>query len=221
MDMIKGKEKDTSAFTRWLIGADLKSSLFWIIVFLALIAAYTSLGPAEKSLGTHVRIVYLHGAWVWVSLAGFIASTVLGLGGLLARRPSLLAWSRSLGLAGLVFWVTYLPLSLWAMQANWNGLFLAEPRWRLAFVFSVCGLLLQAGLFLLNRPAWTAAANILFTLALFTALMRTPNVMHPASPILTSNVWTIKAYFGGMMLLVLGAGWQVARFIYRLDPPKP
>ncbi len=197
-----------------------KSPLFWFFVLLFLIAGYAALGPAEQSLGSHVRVVYLHGAWVWTSLAAFTASAVFSAAGLLTRRLPILAWSRALGLAGLFFWITDLPLSLWAMEANWNGLFLAEPRWRLAFAFAVSGLLLQAGLFLLNRLSWTAVGNLLFVTLLFIVLAGTPNVMHPDSPILHTETWLIKGYFGGLIVLLLAACWQVARFFYQLNPAK-
>jgi hypothetical protein len=59
-----------------------------------------------------------------------------------------------------VFWVTYLPISLWAMHTNWNGLYLAEPRWRLAAIFAVSGLLLQTELFLLRKPAAYSWGNL-------------------------------------------------------------
>jgi hypothetical protein len=127
----------------------------WFALTVAAIAGLSALGPAERLLGANVRVVYLHGAWVWTALAAFVAAGLVGLAGLLTRRAALHCWSRALGHTGLLFWVTYLPISIWAMQTNWNGLFLAEPRWRLALVFAVSGLLLQLGLALLDRPAWT------------------------------------------------------------------
>jgi hypothetical protein len=92
-----------------------------------------------------VRVVYLHGVWVWAALAGFLAAAVVGLAGLVSRRWKLHLWSRALGRSGLFFWITYLPISLWAMQANWNGLYLAEPRWRIGLIFAIGGLLMQIG----------------------------------------------------------------------------
>ena len=62
---------------------------FWFGLTLALIAVVTLLGPAERSLGSQVRVVYLHGAWVWTALAAFVAAGVIGLVGLLTRRDEL------------------------------------------------------------------------------------------------------------------------------------
>jgi hypothetical protein len=117
-----------------------------------------------------------------------------------------------------VFWITYLPLSIWAMQSNWNGLFLAEPRWRLALVFAVSGLLLQVGLSLAGLPVLTSAMNFIFSIVLVIALQKTANVMHPASPIFSSDAWRIQVFFIGLVVLTLMAAWQIARWWYTREP---
>ncbi len=190
----------------------------WFGLTLAAIGILTTFGPAEHSLGTHIRIVYLHGAWVWASLGAFLAAAVAGSLGLITRRPSLHRWSRAFGRTGLIFWVTYLPLSLWAMQSNWNGLFLAEPRWKLALVFAITGMLLQVGLSLANRPVLTSACNLGYFIALLIGLQQTENVLHPSSPILSSEAWRIQLFFFGLLVLTLLAGWQVARWWYKIEP---
>ena len=194
-----------------------KSPFTWLVLILLVIAGGTALGPAEATLGTNVRVVYLHGAWVWAALAAFIAAGLVGLVGLLTHRTTLNHWSRALGRTGLFFWLTYLPISLWAMQTNWNGLFLAEPRWRVAAVFAIGGILLQVGLSLLDNPAWASGFNLAYILALFLVLQNTEKVMHPPAPILESNAWRIKLYFWVLTLLTLLAAWQVARLFYNTE----
>lgn len=194
------------------------SAWVWLSLTLLFIGVYTALGPAEHSLGTHIRIVYLHGAWVWASLATFLVAAVFGGLGLLTHHDPYHCWSAAFGRTGLVFWVTYLPLSLWAMQSNWNGLFLAEPRWRLALIFAITGILLQTGLSLTNRPRLTSALNSGYFIALMVALQQTTNVMHPSSPILNSDAWRIQLFFFGLVMLTLLAAWQLARWWYKSEP---
>jgi hypothetical protein len=194
-----------------------RSPILWLILSFVAIFLLTAFSPAEKTLGTNARIVYLHGVWVWAALAAFVAAGLVGLAGLLTRRESLHRWSRAIGRAGLLFWITYLPVSLWAMQTNWNGLFLAEPRWRLALVFAIGGLLLQIGLVLLEKPVWASLGNLIYLLVLFVALRTTENVMHPPSPILNSDAPRIQLYFAVLLLLMLVATWQVARWWFRLE----
>ena len=190
-----------------------RSSAIWLLFTLLAIALLTALGPAEKALGAHVRVVYLHGAWVWAALAAFGAAGMLGLVGLLTRREVFYAWSCALGRTGVIFWITYLPLSLWAMQANWNGLFLAEPRWRLALAFAAGGLILQIGLSLVGKPSWTAVGNILFCVLLFYAVAGVQNIMHPGSPIFSSEARLIRVYFISLFFLALLAVWWVALWL--------
>jgi len=195
----------------------LKSPLVLFVLLLFVVALFTVLGPAEKTLGANVRVVYLHGAWVWAALAAFLAAGLVGLVGLLTRRAAFHYWSRALGRTGLFFWITYLPLSMWAMQSNWNGLFLAEPRWRLAIIFAIGGLLMQIGLSLLENPAWASAFNLVYLILLLVSLQTTEQVLHPSSPVLNSDAWRIQLFFGGLLLLILLVAWQVARWWYATE----
>ena len=194
---------------------DSKFAWIWFVITMLAIGIFTTFGPAEHSLGTHSRIVYLHGAWVWASLGAFLAAGVFGGLGLITRQMKFHRWSRAYGRTGLIFWISYLPLSLLAMQSNWNGLFLAEPRWRLALAFSITGILLQVGLRLIDKPAINSAFNLGYLAALMIALGQTPNVMHPASPILNSDAWRIQFFFFGLVLLTVLATWQMARWWYK------
>jgi len=188
--------------------------LFFVFLISAIALAFIS--PAEATLGVNARIVYLHGAWVWAALISFIAAGLAGLAGYLTRQEKLQLASRALGRSGLFFWITYLPISLWAMQANWNGLFLAEPRWRAALVFAVGGLLLQIGLTLVEKPIWASVINPIYVLALFAVLQTTEKVMHPPGPMLDSQAWRIQSFFAGQTIFLTLAAFQLARWFYAL-----
>ncbi len=186
-----------------------------LLRFLAILAAVfliTAFSPAEKTLGTNARVVYLHGAWVWTALAAILAAGITGTAGILTRQVSLQRWSRALGRAGLLWWITYLPISLWAMQANWNGLFLSEPRWRMALIFALGGLVLQIGVSLIENPAWAALANPIFALLLFLGIQTTDKVLHPQAPMLQSHALAIQVSFAVLLVLLLLAAWQTVRW---------
>jgi hypothetical protein len=191
----------------------MKSPFFWFILALLTTAGLTALGPQDKFLGDNVRIVYLHGAWALTAEAALGLSAAAGLLGILFRRESLQRWSAALGYTGLFFWVSYLPLSLWAMQANWNGLFLAEPRFRVAVIFSVTGVLLQIGLTLLAKPAFTSLFNVLFFVALRIGLTRAEYVMHPPpSPIFSSGILSLQLFFIGITFLTMASAYFMSRW---------
>ena len=186
------------------------SPLLLFFVTVLVIAVLALFGPEEQSLGSNVKIVYLHGAWVLAAELAFAISALVGLLALVLRREQLHQWSSALGRTGIVFWVTYLPLSLWAMQANWNGLFLAEPRFRLALTFAVVGALTQVGLWLVNIGWITSLANLVFFVALRAVFATAADVMHPPpSPIFNSGLWNIIIFF---VLLNIFA-WLAAFFL--------
>ena len=193
------------------------TKFFVVVLAIAVLALF---GPEEQSLGSNVRIVYLHGAWVLTAEIAFFAAALTGLLGLLLRRDLFHAWSAALGRSGIVFWVTYLPLSLFAMQANWNGLFLAEPRFRLAMIFAITGVLLQLGLWVFNIPWLTSLGNIFFIITLRVIFATAENIMHPPpSPIFNSGNYVIIGFFVSLNLLA----WLAAYFLTRslLDHQTP
>ena len=191
----------------------LKSPLTLFFLAVIVIALLALFGPEEQSLGSNVRIVYLHGAWVLAAELAFIAAGLAGLVALITRRDAFHHWSAALGRSGIFFWVTYLPLSLWAMQTNWNGLFLSEPRFRLALIFAVTGVLLQIGLWLINTDWITSAANIIFIVVLRVIFAAADNVMHtPPSPIFNSGNFAIIGFFLALIVFTLVAAFFLTRW---------
>jgi len=183
--------------------------LFITIIVIALIALF---GPEEQSLGSNVRIVYIHGAWVLAAEVAFLAAGVAGLIALITKRDGFHNWSAALGRTGIVFWVTYLPLSLWAMQANWNGLSLTEPRFRLAVIFAVTGVLLQIGLWLMDTNWLTSLANVIYIVVLRVIFATADNVLHPPpSPIFNSGNYAIIGFFVALIMLSLLAAYFLTR----------
>ena len=197
----------------------LKTPITLFIATVIVIALLALFGPEEKSLGASVRIVYLHGAWVLAAELAFAAAGIAGLLALITRRANFHHWSAALGRTGIFFWVTYLPLSLWAMQSNWNGLFLAEPRFRLAAIFAVTGVLLQVGLLLIDTDWLTSAANILFIIVLRVIFSTAENIMHPPpSPIFNSGNLVIIGFFLALITLTLVAAYFLTRvFLQRTE----
>ena len=195
----------------------LKSPLTLFFLTVIVIALLAFLGPEEQSLGANVRIVYLHGAWVLTAEIAFFAAAIAGVIALITRRDVFHQWSAALGRAGIFFWLTYLPLSLWAMESNWNGLFLSEPRFRLAVIFAVTGVLLQVGLWIIQTDWITSIANILFIIVLRVVFSTAQNVMHPPpSPIFNSGNYAIIGFFVGLNLLTWIAAYFLSKWLLSL-----
>jgi hypothetical protein len=178
----------------------------WLAIVAAAVIAVLMV-PPEQTLGTVIRVIYFHGAWVWTGIALFGAAGVTGLLALLTRRNPVYALSTAFGWSGLFYWLTYLPMSLWLMQLSWNGFFFDEPRWRVPFGFAVVGSLLQLGLILIRKRDLTAIANALFAAALIYGLSTLTSILHPDSPISDSNSFLIKGLFILVTVLCLASGF--------------
>ncbi len=193
-----------------------------MLAVLGLIALVTAFAPVERTLGERARLVYFHGAWVWAGKLAFAAAGAAGLVGL-AARANRRAWQRlslALGWTGMVFWLTYLPLSLWVQQMNWGGIFWDEPRWRIPLILGVVGLLLQVGLYLMEDLRLACGSNLVFGIALWVWLGSIENVLHPDSPIFQSDAVRIQAFFILILLLALLFGGMLARQFLKFDTAR-
>jgi hypothetical protein len=92
-------------------------------------------------------------------------------------------------------------MSLAAMQMNWGGLFLDEPRWQIPLNLAIVGGLLQIGLTFFPVQ-WTSIGNLLFGLLFFSWMRGTDAVLHPESPIFNSDARGIQIFFFGLVLIL-------------------
>ncbi|OGO15281.1 MAG: hypothetical protein A2Z14_14640 [Chloroflexi bacterium RBG_16_48_8] len=193
---------------------------FPLVLFFAItlvIIVLSNMGLAEGVLGSHVRLVYFHGGWAWTALLGFLLAAAIGLVGLLGRQRTHQAWSVAIGQASNIFWLRYLPLSLWTIQMKWHGNFLQELRGRVNFQFAIIGVLLQWAITLMDRPLWGSILNPSYFLTLSWTLIPTEQIMHPGSPITTSRSITILCFFASLLVLCLLAGWFLTNWFRTLS----
>jgi len=190
-------------------------SAVWLALTIVVIALGTAFGPTERTLGENLRLVILHGAWVWTGKFVFAAAALAGLLGLILTRSFWPLLSLVLGRTGLLFWLTYLPMSLIVQMQNWGGIFWDEPRWRIPFTFGVVGLLLQLGLWVINQPRLTCLANLAFGVVLWGQLGGITNVLHPDSPVFGSESTAIPLFFILLTVLTLLAAAQITWLLYR------
>jgi hypothetical protein len=192
-----------------------------LIFTVLIIILVTLLTPPDRLLGANLKLILLHGAWVWAGLVSFALAGASGAAGLAVRKEKWHNWSIAWGRTGLFYLLTYLPMSLLVMQVSWGGLYLDEPRWRIPMIFGMGGILMQVGLAMLNIKAIYSAGNLLFGLAFLISLYRAQNVLHPDSPITQSDPSSIQLLFGGMLALCLLAALQLAFGWYRRQTHGP
>jgi hypothetical protein len=193
------------------------SGLLLILLAIGLVVWFS---PLEKTLGERIRLIYFHGAWVWAGKAAFAAAAGAGLAGLALRQRVWQRASLALGRTGMVFWITYLPMSLLIQQMNWGGIFWDEPRWRIPLMFGITGLFLHAGLTLIEDLRLSSAANLVFGVALWSALASIQNVLHPDSPIYQSEAFRIQLFFTALVVLSLIFAAGTAWLFYQINTAR-
>jgi hypothetical protein len=191
-----------------------------LLLTLALIILAAFLAPVEKTIGSNIRLIYVHAAWVWTGKLAFGLSAIAGLLALvLFRQERLVHLSRSIAYCALFFWLTYLPMSLIVMQANWGGFFFDEPRWRVPFLLGIVAVLLQGALWAFNNNRLTALGNLAFGIVLWWQLGGVENILHPDNPIGASNSTAIMGSYTLILILTIFLGAQLILWIYEQRHP--
>ncbi len=183
--------------------------------FLAVaIALLLWLAPAEKTLGTGMRSVYLHVGLIWTGIAGFGVGGLLGLLVLFRNDTRLDGWAQSLGWVACGFFATGFLSSMLASKINWGGVFLAEPRNLSALMILCVALIVQIWG---SWPVWPRLKG-LFRVALvgigIWSNLTTPLVLHPQNPIRTSTSTAIQLTFLGIFLLFSLAAALVVMMVH-------
>ncbi len=202
------------------------TSTQWTVVVLTGIALLAALvvwfGPAERTLGQGIKIVYVHVPLVWTGMVGLAATGVLGLVLALTARAGIQRWMQTAGRVTLGVLLAALATGMLAAQINWGGVFWDEPLMimlvRTILVFAVAHLL---GGWL----PWKRAGGLLVagaTLFILAGIRFTPQVLHPGNAISSSASAEIRLTFVGLFALcVLAAAWIVWQLRRLLDSPPP
>ena len=203
-----------------------RTERFLLLGLIVLIVVVTLLGPAEKSLGTVARIIYIHGALVWVAILTFAVAALLGILALVLRTETMHRWCRAAGRTALLFWVGYLPLSMWAARAAWGRVFLQDPSFQRAFRILAVAIIVQVIIWLRPRPNWVGSAlNIVPFAFLFYQQAIANQFMHPDSPIRNADSSLIQVYFYFLTGLCILLAWLSGRLLlgwdYKLQARTP
>lgn len=160
------------------------------------------LSPSEKTLGSDVKVVYLHAALTWVGLIVFVFAGLAAFGHLVTGNASLYFLAGSAHITATAAWVISILVSVPANLLTWGG-FWVEPRviWASGVVlFAILSYLLASVLTsrrLVDLFYLTSAAAIIWVSG------GTRRVLHPAGPIRNSPSAAIKLYFLAIVAVCL------------------
>lgn len=166
------------------------------------------LAPTERTLGSGIKIVYLHVALIWTGMAVLLTAGLLGLAVALLPRPALAGWLRVVGWVGFGFFVVGTAVSLAAEIVNWGAIFWREPRTASILQILAVAIIVQVAA---SWPLPLRLKGVLFAALAGFMLWSTGRaelVLHPDNPIGASPSWGIRTGFYGLFgLFVLAAVW--------------
>ena len=164
--------------------------LWTVLVGIFLTAAMLAIcsAPTEQSMGDAQRVMYVHIAVAWLSLLGFVAMAVCGIGYLLSRNVGWDQWSLAIGEVGwLCSSYTLVTGSLWAHSA-WGTWWTWDPRLVTSFILWALysgNLILRSGLGDAHRRAKLSAVLAIIGVVdvpLVVMATRWFRGIHPVSP---------------------------------------
>lgn len=184
-----------------------------ITAALALVVAVVLafLAPSEQTLGSALKLVFMHAALMWVSFFMFSLGAILSLIYLIGGRKYIFFWGQaSLGTAMILLFATGVLGTITA-KITWGGIFWQEPRMAMLgkmLLVSVFVLILSR---LISSTKILAVVQIVLVGAVWWLLLSTQKIIHPNSPIFSSRDISIKI-FPLAITVVLGImALQIAR----------
>jgi hypothetical protein len=186
-------------------------------VFALLLAAMGVIlfrAPLEQTLGSGIRVVYLHVALIWAGMAGLLLNGLLGLVVAVTERPLLERWRQILGWLFIALFVLGVIVSLWAQAVNWGGILWREPRNVAVFNVTAVALITQILADWTPRLRWRGLLSASLAAFLLWEIPRAELVMHPGDPIGSSNSSSIQFTFYSLAILCFLAILCLAWIVY-------
>ena len=190
-------------------------SIFISLVLLAGLLIWFA--PDERTLGSGIKVVYLHVALIWAGMTGIVIVGIVGLVSLFKPRAQLLSWSQDLGWITLGFFLAGIGLSMVAAIVNWGGIFWQEPRMVAMLQVVAVALIIQIVNSWLSQLRFMGLLYVGLAGFLIWSVRNTALILHPRNPIGTSSSFAIQATFFGLFgLTFLLMIWLLVR--WRMPP---
>jgi hypothetical protein len=162
----------------------------------------TLMAPSEKTLGSVIKLVYLHGAMSWVISLLLIITGVIAAGSL--ANKNWYATARASLKVSLGFQLVNMAMVPVVTGLTWGVLFAwQEPR----VILTVFLLGLTLAIYLIEDSfAYTKVGSLLLSLPGVVRLItlgRIGRLMHPSNPVGSSDSIAIKGFSLGILLVAL------------------
>ena len=170
--------------------------------------------PDEETLGSIIKIIYVHIALVQASLFAFAGAGILGLINLFKNEDKLFQRGAALQKTALLFWLLYYGTSMiatylsWGVWIEWN-----EPRVQIAIRVIAAAIIFLVLSIWINKRKFTEITNIVMAVIVIYATKSAMNIRHPISPIGDSESIFYRAALMAIFFLTMVILIQVNRLI--------
>jgi len=198
------------------------------VALLVLLLAWVVLAPSESRLGGLIKLVFVHGAFVWSGLLAFTAAGVLGLVSLVVNhllaslvsgaKQRAAAWYRgteAAGLAALIIWVATVLSSMavtgltWGQLIAWN-----EPRVQATGLTLLAAIVLLIVVRLVANRDFTAIVSVLMGIVPWILVQRAGVIRHPVDPIGGSESAAIQHFYLLILLTIVGLALTLIAWLW-------
>lgn len=156
------------------------------LIWLAAALILTTVSPAELTLGSSVKLVFLHAALMWIALIGYTAAGLVSAASLATSSASRSTWADAIVRVSTGILVATGLLGIVTAVVSWGGVLWGEPR----MLMLAKMLLLSFATLLASRLIAVQAQNVLRLLlaaGVWYLLFSTERIVHPVNPIFTSG----------------------------------
>ena len=182
-----------------------------IVFFLFLGILLLWLSPDDKSLGSLLKLVYLHGALINTGLILFTAAGIVSLLSFF-RNSAGFSLLFAIEKTAIFFWVTATIIGDATSQLAWGGLFWGEPRFNATIIISLMAVSIYFISTAAANPKVISLLGIGLAVAVWVLMLNARRVMHPDNPFGVSEP-SIKFFFAAITLVFLIAAILIVRLI--------
>jgi hypothetical protein len=191
-----------------------KNAIPVTIGLLVLAIVLVLIAPEEKTLGSTIKIIYIHAAVVWVGLISFVLSGIFAAlffitgsdktskGEQLKSR--MLFRSSGIQLTAIIFWTTSVIVGSIAAYITWGGNWWIEPRLKMAVYILAMAVVAYQVREIVKSDAVRAAVNLGLPVSVFFLLAITGKLVHPSNAFAQSESLLIKVFAALIAIVFAG-----------------
>lgn len=196
-----------------------KQALLAIFGLILLAITLALVAPEEETLGSIIKLIYIHAATTWVGLLMFAISGVLALLFFVGRKSqaNILSWSSASQLTATIFWMGHVTLGSVAAYLSWGPGWWVEPRLRVALFILVLSFTAFQVRKTINSKAQAALLNLSLPVAAFGFLAATGKLVHPDNAFAKSDSAEIKLFAGLITVVFLAVSYLSTRLLFKKE----